>query len=121
MPFTDFSGRTWKTYLVQWRFAPGEYRTVGHYEAPNAKAALRMARREHRERYGNGAEDKRYMKSMRVARNPGRKKKKKSAHKRMGAALSSWLKKQNPGKMKGVTRVRVKRLKGGGVTITPVR
>jgi len=40
---------------------------------------------------------------------------------RIGAALSRWLKKQNPGQMQGVTHVRIKTLKGGGVTITPVR
>jgi hypothetical protein len=50
-----------------------------------------------------------------------RKKKKKSAPKRISAALTRFLKKQNPSKMKGVTRVRVKKLKGGGVTITPVK
>lgn len=48
-------------------------------------------------------------------------KKKKSASKRIGAALSQWLKKQNPGKMRGVTHVRVRKLKGGGVTVSPVR
>jgi hypothetical protein len=41
--------------------------------------------------------------------------------KRVPKALSNFLKKQNPSKMKGVTQVRVKKLKGGGVTITPVR
>jgi hypothetical protein len=49
------------------------------------------------------------------------KKKKKKASKRISASLSRFLKRQNPSKMKGVTRVRVKKLKGGGVTITPVR
>jgi len=49
------------------------------------------------------------------------KKRKKSAPKRISAALTRFLKKQNPGKMKGVTKVRVKKLKGGGVTITPAK
>ena len=54
--------------------------------------------------------------------NPRKKKNsKRSKQKRMSVALTRWLKKQNPGKMKGVTRVRVRKLKGGGVTITPVR
>lgn len=48
-----------------------------------------------------------------------KKKKKKSATKRVSAALTRFLRKQNPAKMKGVTKVRVKKLKGGGVTITP--
>ena len=50
-----------------------------------------------------------------------RKKQKKSSTKRISAALTRFLKKQNPSKMKGVTKVRVKKLKGGGVTITPVK
>jgi hypothetical protein len=49
------------------------------------------------------------------------KKKKRSARKRVSAALTSFLRKQNPRKMKGVKNVRVKKLKGGGVTITPAR
>jgi hypothetical protein len=49
------------------------------------------------------------------------KKRKKKASKRVSAALTRFLKKQNPSKMKGVSKVRVKKLKGGGVTITPVR
>ncbi len=47
------------------------------------------------------------------------KKKKKKAVKRISSALTAFLKRQNPGKMKGVTKVRVRKLKGGGVTITP--
>ena len=45
----------------------------------------------------------------------------KRAPKRISAALSRFLKKMNPAKMRGVKMVRVKKLKGGGVTITPVR
>jgi hypothetical protein len=41
--------------------------------------------------------------------------------KRVPKALSNFLRKQNPSKMKGVRQVRVKKLKGGGVTITPVK
>jgi hypothetical protein len=48
-------------------------------------------------------------------------KKAKKPSKRIGAALSNWLKRQNPSKMKGVRHVRVRKLKGGGVTITPHR
>lgn len=54
-----------------------------------------------------------------ASQNPGRKRKKKSPTKRISAALTRFLKKQNPGKMKGVTHVRVRKLKGGGITITP--
>lgn len=62
------------------------------------------------------------LKGMFAARTGGKKKNsKRSKQKRMSVALTRWLKKQNPGKMKGVTRVRVRKLKGGGVTITPVR
>ena len=50
-----------------------------------------------------------------------KKRKRKSVTKRISASLTRFLKKQNPGKMKGVSRVRVKKLKGGGVTITPVK
>lgn len=39
--------------------------------------------------------------------------------KRIPAALTKWLKRQNPGAMQGVTHVRVKKLKGGGVSIIP--
>jgi len=49
------------------------------------------------------------------------KKRKKKSSKRISAALTRFLKRQNPSKMKGVTKVRVKKLKGGGVTITPAR
>jgi hypothetical protein len=45
----------------------------------------------------------------------------KRAPKRISAALSRYLKKMNPAKMRGVKTVRVRKLKGGGVTITPVR
>lgn len=37
------------------------------------------------------------------------------------SSLVTFLRHQNPGKMKGVTKVRVKKLKGGGVTITPAK
>ena len=50
-----------------------------------------------------------------------KRKKKRSVTKRISAALTRFLKKQNPGKMKGVTRVRVRKLRGGGVSITPVK
>ena len=50
-----------------------------------------------------------------------KKRKKKAASKRIGAALSAFLKRQNPGKMKGVTKVRVKKLKDGGITVRPAR
>jgi hypothetical protein len=49
------------------------------------------------------------------------KKRKRSVTKRLSKALTGFLKKQNPSKMKGVSKVRVKKLKGGGVTITPAR
>jgi hypothetical protein len=48
-------------------------------------------------------------------------KKKASTTKRLSAALTRFLKKSNPAKMRGVSHVRVKKLKTGGVTITPVR
>jgi hypothetical protein len=47
--------------------------------------------------------------------------KKKSPQKRISAALSRYLKKLNPAKMRGVTHMRVKKLKNGGATFTPVR
>lgn len=55
-----------------------------------------------------------------VSSNPSRKRpRKKSPVKRISAALTRFLKKQNPAKMRGVTQVRVKKLKGGGISITP--
>ena len=50
-----------------------------------------------------------------------KRRKKASASKRISAALTRFLKKSNPAKMRGVSHVRVKKLKTGGVTITPVR
>ena len=50
-----------------------------------------------------------------------KRKKKKSPSKRISAALTRYLRKMNPGKMKGVSQVRVKKLKNGGLTITPVQ
>ena len=49
-----------------------------------------------------------------------KRKKKKSATKRVSAALTRWLKQQNPA-FKKATAVRVKRLKGGTMTFTPIR
>ena len=56
-------------------------------------------------------------------KNGPRKSKRKTARveKRVGAALTRFLRKMNPGKMKGVTKVRVRKLKGGGVSIVPVK
>ena len=47
--------------------------------------------------------------------------KKGKVSKRVPAALSRFLKRQNPSKWKGVTRARVRKLKGGGLTITPMK
>ena len=49
------------------------------------------------------------------------KKRKGGTVKRVGAALTRFLKKQNPAKMRGIKQVRVRKLKNGGVSITPVR
>jgi hypothetical protein len=73
-------------------------------------------------RISTGTVVARWLGGRKIASNPAtNSKKKQSASKRIGAALSRWLKKQNPGQMKGVTHVRVRKLKGGGVTVTPVR
>lgn len=56
----------------------------------------------------------------RKKKNPKKKKKARSKTKRISAALSGFLKRMNPSKMRGVTHVRVKKLKDGGLTITPV-
>ncbi len=50
-----------------------------------------------------------------------KRKKKRSATKRVSSALSRFLRKQNPSKMEGVSHVRVKKLKDGGITITPIK
>lgn len=49
------------------------------------------------------------------------KRRKKKVTKRISAALTRFLKKQNPAKFKGVTQVRVRKLKDGGISITPLR
>lgn len=46
------------------------------------------------------------------------KKKVKTRRKRVPAAVTRFVRNQSP-KMKGVTHVRVRKLKGGGVSITP--
>jgi hypothetical protein len=51
-------------------------------------------------------------------RNPSKRKKKKSAVKRVSVALTRWLKQQNPA-FKKATGVRVKRLKGGVIKLIP--
>jgi hypothetical protein len=48
------------------------------------------------------------------------KKKKKKSAKRISAALTRFLKRSNPSKMKGCTRVRVQKFKDGAVKFTPV-
>ena len=50
-----------------------------------------------------------------------KRKEKKSATKRVSSALTRFLRKQNPSKMKGVSHVLVKKLKDGGVTIKPIK
>jgi hypothetical protein len=50
----------------------------------------------------------------------GKKKRKNPARKRVSASFTQGLKKLNPA-FKRASSVRVKKLKGGGVTITPVR
>lgn len=102
-----------------------QYMTQNGYVSSSLGRAKTRARREARE-YGrsyveNTESGKIVYRTNPARRNSVKRPKKKKTSKRIGKALSSWLKKQNPGKMKGVTRVRVKRLKGGGVTITPVR
>lgn len=47
------------------------------------------------------------------------KKNKKRAPKRVPAAVTRFMKRVNPSKMKGVTKVRVRKLKGGGISILP--
>jgi hypothetical protein len=47
--------------------------------------------------------------------------KKKKQSKRVSAALVRFLRRVNPSKMKGVKRVRVRKLKGGGISIVPVK
>jgi hypothetical protein len=45
----------------------------------------------------------------------------KKPSKRISAALVRFLKKQNPSKMRNVKQVRVRKLRGGGVSIIPVK
>lgn len=40
---------------------------------------------------------------------------------RIPASVTRFLKRINPAKMRGVVKVRMKRLKGGGVSLVPVR
>ena len=68
--------------------------------------------------YGLSIRIEDYAKQPKARRNMA--KKAKAPSKRVGAALTRFLRKLNPGKMKGVSNVRIKKLKGGGVTITPL-
>jgi hypothetical protein len=49
-----------------------------------------------------------------------KKKKRNGTGKRIGASVSRWLKRQNPGGFKKARTVRVRKLKGGGITVIPV-
>ena len=53
-------------------------------------------------------------------RNSAKRPRKGTPSKRIGAALSGWLKRQNPA-FKKAASVRVQRLKGGVIKLTPVR
>jgi hypothetical protein len=53
--------------------------------------------------------------------NSAKRPKKGKLSKRVPAALTKWMRKQNPRKMKGVTQVRVKKLADGGISIRPVK
>ena len=101
-----------------WYIKAGTH-SVGQIWASSAAEAKKKAESDFGRYYGDGTIVK-YTAKLKKRGNP-KKKQKKSGAKRVSAALSRFLKKQNPSKMKGVTKVRVKKLKGGGVTITPVR
>jgi hypothetical protein len=110
-----------KLYNIYYRTGGKGY--AGSFWATSASAALHKAvmqiggrRSDYRAVLEEGA------KLNRGRRNMAKKKKKKpSAQKRISAALSRYLKRMNPAKMRGVTHVRVRKLRGGGVSITPVR
>lgn len=98
-----------------------QYMTQGGYVTSSLSRAKTRARQEAKD-YGRSSVENTESGKTVYRTNPTRKRlKKKKLSKRVPAALSRWLKRQNPGKMKGVTKVRVKKLKGGGVTITPVK
>lgn len=103
--YVDSEGpRGYKTYSVRRRYDhQTQYYTTSKTEATQHAARLQREENEKRKR-----------------RNPTKKQKKPTPQKRISAALTKYLRKINPA-MRGATAVRVKKLKGGGVTITPVK
>jgi hypothetical protein len=91
------------------------WRGMATVSANSARQAIAIFRREIHPARGEKLRAK--------LRNSGKRKNRseKRAPKRISASLSRWLKKMNPSHMKGVTHVRVRRLKGGGVSVLPVR
>jgi hypothetical protein len=101
-----------------------EAASLGTFDAKSARGALRQVKEVYawdKRAYPNSR--KFYVRLLKKKANMAtrRKRKKTGTVKRVGAALTRFLKKQNPAKMRGVKQVRVRKLKGGGVTITPVR
>ena len=107
----------WKKYKIGWP-APagaadaGSIRIAGTYEAGSAPAALRMARKENRDSYGDSKDMRRYRKSMRVVN-------------RKTAEPSEWQPRRNPRKVKGksttlrnMASVTIRKLPNGVVKIT---
>ena len=121
------------TYLIEWRAGPGDYRTVGRYEALTAKDALRQARAEDTHSYGgrHDAAARAYRKTFRARlierykrKNPSKAQKrvkaqKASVQRRVAVALAKFLHQANPA-MK-TAGAKVTKLKGGGFTIRPIK
>lgn len=94
-----------------------QYMTQGGYITSSLGRAKTRARKEAKEYGRSYVENTDSGKTVYRVNPAGGTGKKKS----LPASLVGFLKHQNPGKMRGVSQVRVKRLRGGGVTITPVK
>jgi hypothetical protein len=111
------------TYTVEF-YEPGTgWRQGATIKAASAKAAVKEFKLDRAGRMRKGT---RY-RAVRHATNSARRPKKASRRTvrkvqgKVSKALSRYLKKLNPAKMRGVTHVEVKKLKGGGVSFRPVK
>lgn len=112
--------RGYDTYYVSAKVPGGSFRGLGTESATSKAGAIRQFRS------GGGFPRGTKFKAQSTGRdyggtfrrNSAKRPRKGTPSKRIGAALSGWLKKQNPAFRKAKS-VRVKRLKGGAIKFTP--
>ena len=96
--------KSWNTYDVWAKIPGGSWKHLGNESATSQAHAIRQFKPD----FPKGTTFK--ARAWAKSRTNGKRKKKKTVTKRLGAALTRFLKKQNPGKMKGVTKVRVRKI-----------